>query len=570
MLTLEVKNIRGVRAASIPIGTGITFLAGRNRAGKSSLLTALGALLSAERAPMTGGVKFDAEHIVARGEKQAAAQLSLDEANRIVVRWKASGTSEIVTEGEPPTVSRLCSGLDLFSELDKGARLKLLAGALEAKPTLDQLKAECRLASDEALAKLKGQIKQGMWDDACATCDGEAKQSMGGWRQITNKTWTERVGEEWAPDGLTADPKLRTRERIEALRATITDLKAKRAGLSGGGVSAEDRAALVATAGELPTARARLEHFSAEMAKADQERQAAQLALSQVHEPGTPAPTCACPCCGETLDVSTPTALKRSGSGLTKEELAAQKKAYLDARQKESIATSGYQGFVRDVATIRAHVGRCEQAAAQLAALPAEDAPQGDDGARDRITAEIDAAMAEGKALTAWLDARDLHSKILMWVELRAACAPDGLRRTVLKKKLDGFNARLAQWAADLRGTVIKIDEDMVVRDGNDEPYRVLSGAEKWLSDALIMLAIAEIEAAPVVVIDEANMLDDQLRGPFITQVLAPASQDRMVVVACAAGFVEKVPDLGKHGLGCTFWIDQGEAQELGRQLAAE
>jgi Rad3-related DNA helicase len=85
----------------------------------------------------------------------------------------------------------------------------------------------------------------------------------------------------------------------------------------------------------------------------------------------------------------------------------------------------------------------------------------------------------------------------------------------------------------------------------------MLSGSEKWLTDALVMLAVAELEEAPVVVIDEANSLDERLRASFIANVLGNLANCR-VVVGCAIGFEERAPALDKWGLGTTWWVREG------------
>lgn len=558
-MVLEANNVRRLRHVRLPIEEGVTFLAGPNRAGKTSLLTALGALLSGERAPLTGVIKFDAERIVQRGEKEARATLVDPDANwGVAVVWrKASGTAELTTNGRPPTCSRLCAGLDLFSNLDRTARLKLLAGVLKAAPTVDHLRASCPLASDAALDKLRPQVEAGLWDDAHATADGEAKQAMGAWRQVAGQTWTNKGGKEWQPEGL-PEAGLRTLAHLEQLRAQAVRLKAL-AATARTGITAEERATLKALAAEEAQAKSRLVAFEAELASYDVKRQEAQLALGQTRKPGTAPPTCACPACGTVLDVSAPLSLKEAGRANDKAEQAALKKAWQEAQAAETRASSAYSGMRHNVDVAREYLDRCQTAAARLEEIGGvDDRPLDDGDTRDLTAARLEDVLVQVKALRAWLDASELHERVRMWVELRGQLAPDGLRRVLLTSKLAEFNRRLAAWAPDLDGLVIRIDEDMMVRDGGDEPYRILSGAEKWLSDVLVMLAIAEIEGAPVVVVDESNLLDERLRPALLAKVLARAAAQRRIVVACAIGFADKAPQLAKWRLGQTFWVEEG------------
>lgn len=573
---LEVKNVRRVGHARLPIEEGVTLIAGRNAAGKTSLLTALGALLAGERAPFPGGIKFNAEHIVQHGEKEAWATLTNDrrvspgeEAWESSVTWKKeAGTAELTTVGKPPSVSRLCAGLDLFSKLDTTARLKLLSTVLDATATIGQLQAACPLATPAALKKLQPQVDAGMWPGAHDTADAEAKQVMGAWRQVAGKTWTAKGGREWEPEHLPDD---RSVEHLEELRTLLQELRGKVDSAAAGarGITPDARAKLEALVQELPAAKERLAAFRAQLEDADEERQKAQLKLGSTPKPGDPVKTCACPECGVVLDVTFPENLKQAGKTDTKEEILAAKKAYDTAKQAESRAVSAYQGMQRNVEVASAFYGQCQDAAARLEGLgPGGDAPALDDVGGLQV--RFNTTLAQGKALSAWLDAKKLDAEVRMWVELRTQLAPEGLRRTALKGRLASFNARLAQWAQDLDGLVLRIDEDMVVRDGNDEPYPMLSGAEKWLSDALVMLAVAEIEQAPVVIIDEGNVLDEYLRPSLLAKVLRGQPPERRIVVACAIGYPEKAPQLAKWKMGKTWWVEEGGVVEDYQREAVE
>jgi energy-coupling factor transporter ATP-binding protein EcfA2 len=555
-MMLQVKNIRRVGSARLPLDDRITFLAGQNKAGKTSLLTALGALLAHERAPVTGKVRDDAEHLVQRGEKTGQAVLEADDW-AIHLTWRADGSSDIKTNGQPLTVGRLCAGLDTFSALDKAERLALLAKLLDANPGMSELQDACPLASEEALAKLDGQIANRLWDGAWSLADSEAKQEMGAWRQITGKVWNAKAGEEWMPDALPVVGHVDdAKQKLEELRAAVPVLGQKLRHASPLMITPQERARLEQLAQGQPVARERLQAFEQNLAELDECRAEAQVEAARVPEPGKAPKTCACPECGVVLDVTLPEKLRAAGKGLTAEERKAQDKAWKEAKAAETRAVSAYQGMLRNVESARAHLGECQNAAGRLEDLGASDGPPDAGPDREQLQAELDRTVAAGRALTQWIEAKRIHAAVAMWTELRKACAPEGLRRTALKQKLAAFNGRLAGWARDVDGLVVAIDEDMAVT-GNGEPYRMLSGSEKWLTDALVMLAVAELEEAPVVVIDEANSLDERLRASFIANVLGNLA-NRRVVVGCAIGFEERAPALDKWGLGTTWWVREG------------
>jgi hypothetical protein len=561
-MKLTVTNVVQIGHAEIEIGDGLTLVAGPNEGGKSSLLRCLGALLCSNRTPLGQGVAADAQMLVRKGEKRGTASLATEGGTRMI-EWKIGGTSEVAGGGNVPIVSDLAAGLVRWSELDLKTRYEVLAKAIGAAPTVQ----ECRDARpadigpeewDQAIDRIKNQIEAGLWDDAFGLADAETKMAMGAWKQITGRSWTSKQGPEFRPQGLSPDPNKCTVARLEELRAKVKALDAEQKKLAGAGMSEAERAELQKLASEVTVAQERVDAARAHLAKCDQHRQDAQMALANTPKPGSIPPTCECPKCGVLLDVSSQ-ALKVAGDPLTPEQVAQQKADYDFAQRTEREAAAAYTMALRGIGPAESYLTSCQQASEKLAA----GGDQGQDTeALQRVSAELDAAKVEGLALKQYLDAWDVHLNIVRWVAVRDLCKPEGIRRDVLRRKLAGLNERLAELAKPLPGFVVAINETMEVT-ARGIPYPVLSGAARWLVDTILQLTVAELEGAPVIVIDGADVLTMKPRTRLLTKLLG--GRKIAAVLGCAMDVDEfdMAPDLGAVGLGRTYWVQEGRAMEL-------
>lgn len=566
MMQLTVQNVLQIGHAELTLDDHLTFLVGPNEGGKTTLTRCLAALLTSSRTPVTGGVADDAKNLVRRGEKRGTAALTSTDGTR-VIEWKVGGTSEITGGGQLPTVSPLAAGLVRWSQLGADARCAQLAAALQAAPTVQDFRQAKPGAIDDGhwdriLLRIAKQVEAGLWDDAFGIADAEAKQGMGAWKQITGKSWTEKQGSEHAPDGLSRDPAKRTVERLEELRATVKRLNEEQRQVAAGGMSAGDLAELEKLAAELGVAKERLATHRADFERADEIRQKAQLVLSQLPEPSAQRPTCDCPACGATLDITNPRALVvAAAEEFTAEQIAGQRATREAALHEERMAALCYNSHRDVLRGSERYVERCQDAATKLA--EAKGAPAQDAAELTRISAELDAARAEGTALKEWLEAGTKHIEIVAWIALRTLCKPEGLRREVMKRRLDELNGQLAKISSALPDFVVAIDADMDVT-ARGYRFEFLSGAAQWLADVVMQVAVAQLEGAKVVVIDGADILTKTPLTRLLLRQLSADTDTRFVVSAAMdRSDFDMAPDLAGIGRGATYWIQDGHVAAL-------
>lgn len=89
------------------------------------------------------------------------------------------------------------------------------------------------------------------------------------------------------------------------------------------------------------------------------------------------------------------------------------------------------------------------------------------------------------------------------------ALSPDGIRKTIIGKKLNVINKRLMEIGGDL-GTV-SLDSEMTVYF-NQRPYWLCAGSEKWRAELFLAIHAAEIDGSKVIVMDEAEKLSKKNR----------------------------------------------------------
>jgi energy-coupling factor transporter ATP-binding protein EcfA2 len=585
-MRLEIEGFRGFEhAVVLEIHPALTFLVGDNGAGKTTLLMALGAAAAMETTPLTGKIGADATLLVHRRPmfdaagvlagfktaKKATVSLSDGDDFRRTIEW--AGKTINVTGEKTMTLSLLALALRPFSTMPLPERYELLADALEAVPTVEELKAACPDASEQQLASITKLAEAGSWDDAFLVAAGAVTEAQGQWKAAVGKLYANAysvgAANKYEPEGLTKNPAWRTREHLEELRGKVA---AKREALKtmGRPVQESQLAPLRADAANLDKAKAALYRANKAMDAADTTKAAAVLAKSRAVVPGTPEPTCSCPSCGTVL-VIVGTEVRLAEDAVDPEEQERIKLVYDKVVATNLRADTAYTEARALQDTAQAEVNRAEAAVRQLAQLTAAT-PEGTGGGDPVGTqAEIDLLVAEGTALGSWLNATEQHALAQSWTVIRDQLKPEGLRAAALRRKLAGFNERLAVIAKQMPGFLVRVEEDMSITTNYGE-FITNCGGEAYMADVAIQITLAEINDDPLVLIDEVNKLTERHRDLLFEHVLVPVSQRRQIVVACAIDDPALVEEFGYNlppDVGATFWVEKGTVRPLGEVLQA-
>ena len=155
----------------------------------------------------------------------------------------------------------------------------------------------------------------------------------------------------------------------------------------------------------------------------------------------------------------------------------------------------------------------------------------------------LEAAGAAERRAQQIADAARHHADVQQWLAIADALSPDGIQAAMLADALDPINARLAENAALAQWPAPKITADMaIVVDGR--AIALLSESERWRTDALLTISLAQLSGLRFAVLDRFDCLDMTGREDLLFWLsdLAEAQQIDTVIVL---GTLKAAPPAG-------------------------
>lgn len=572
-MQIRVRNFKGIAKADIKVGPGeIALVAGNNRAGKSSLAQAIGAVLAAEPG-LLRFKKAEAGKLVHLGAAKGYAAIRYDAAGgddpaEAIANWPSL---DFETRGSPPPCSRYSAGLISVIDLPARERASELAKWLKTNPTKAELteaatEAGASEATIEALIK---RIGGDGWDVAHKHHQARGQEMKGQWREATGgNQYGSKKGAEWRPDHWS--DALEAAKSPGALETAVA--KAEAAVDEAVGAEAVGEAEikrLKAVAGEIEARKA--EATAAADILAERERALAAAEAEYAEMPWAVKVPQPCPHCGEPLCIREEPGKKwidKAPSGNADEIAEMQKK-----RSEASSAIEGKRREIREAVSAKdaadKAVAEAEAAAETIKGL-ADHAGKQADKAAERIDAReaLEAAMQDLAAYRQHRRAQELHESIAANQKLIDVLAPEGLRQTVLNRAVGKFNRDVLGALCETAGwPEIRVDGDLEVLM-HERPPILCSGSERWQARTILQLAFARLEKAPLVVLDEADILDPKQRNELFALL---AREARATILCMTTGSPKSTPNLASKdvGLGRTYWIERAEAGEIEAEAAA-
>lgn len=552
-MKITIRNFRRVERADIE-GGRIVLVGGNNDNGKSSVLLGTAIAVTGWALP-PGRLKKDAGRMVRRGFDSGSVAVSVgDGAVRV-----GYPEAQAVFDGEI-RISTIAAGLHKPSAMKADEMATLLGRFIGAAPTLDDMLNACR---DAGLgADLAGKVWGAIEAEGWAKTEAKAKETgiklKGGWEQRTGqKRWGAKIGADWKPAGWSDDlvgteiseaSIIELRQRLQyarenaAVDAHVIDRLQQDAAKHG---EAEDTLA----------AALKDEIAAAARVKAAQE---ALAALPRPQESGSDMP---CPHCGAFVT------LKRVSDGVSKLMKADDVPQSADAIQKQRKAIAAAEGDLANAqqqhgsakaAVLNAQVAvtRAKTAAADLAAAQAKGGGE-DVGA---LAAELADREAKFVAIEAFREAAKTHKRILQNGILQEMLAPEGLRKTVMTRELDRFNAEsLAPLCAAAGWPPVRIAPDMAIVWGDME-WVDLGDSARWIVDAIIQIAVARADGSALVIMDAADICDAKNRNKLFGLLMKQPFES---LVGMTFNKASLMPDLPAAKAGSRFWIENGIASEV-------
>ena len=234
---LSVRDVRGIAEADIELGDRITWIAGDNAQGKSSLADSLRALLSRERTPLTGVVKFDGPAMTRLDAKVGSANL-INGAWQASARWTAKSADAIKTGGPDEDgiwASPVAAGQVSFMAMKAAERGTMFWELFKVNPTDDQIKGRLKKAGiaepyDDILEEIRSQD----WELAAKVYGDRARDKKGEWAGITGRPWGAELANGWtAQVPMRGDGQSRANltEAVDKAKIALTQAQQNRAGL---------------------------------------------------------------------------------------------------------------------------------------------------------------------------------------------------------------------------------------------------------------------------------------------------------------------------------------------------
>lgn len=600
---ISAQNYLGIRAADIALDRPVQLFAGRNGAGKSSLMEGI-------RHALTG------ETVRVSLKKEYASLLTED---------AESGFVEVVSDGGAyavalPSGKGAASGetalpylLDAqrFASLSPDERRAFLFGLIGLSSSGDAVKK--RLADkgfDEVRVALVMPLLRAGFEAACKEAQNRARDAKAAWKTVTGgETWGKDKAAGWRPaalpegaakaPGLLENARTKLTEADGALATAQQALGAARSAAQAREEQEQQRVQLEERAGRIERIRVKLAKDEAELADWQAKVADAKAAAGGVRKVRAVLEDAVLRGLAEVAaeflgiaEASTGIVVSDSGEILEWDQaLLNRAKAHVaeyraqsataPAEDAQAAAKLAEYEKARDLMQSAVANGRRDLAAAEAAeaalqaldAAAAGDAPNFDELREDvqqktEVRDAWRADVAKYQALTEHAarqekvvaEAARHHADVLAWLEIADALSPDGIPGEMLAEALGPMNARLGASAVAAGWSIPQITAGMdITADGR--PYALLSESEKWRTDAMIAEAVSYLSGLRLLVLDRFDVLDLAGRADALEWLDALAEADE-IDTALVFGTLKALPG-GLPDSMQAHWIDGGVVGQM-------
>jgi len=566
-----VKNFGGVARAAFHSDGGITFVAGKNGAGKTSILTAVGLTLARKPCAVTDVMGLDKHKLaflkrdygqhVKEGEEGAEVEVSVADGKGAHLSWPSG---EVSATGDAPYSNIIAAGLAKFGEVSASARKSILIDVLKADPTFEEVSTELKddRWPETHIKKLWEAVEKHGWDGAHDEARTRVTEAKGAWQHITGEQrWGPRKAKDWVPpewhesllnmdaEQLKRDAAAAVQER-DKFQREVALLERKVA----------DDQEFIDKIGERESTLTKQETRKVSLVSEIEEL---ETDLAKLPNPEGDSGA-KCPSCKTNLKAVT------EGGFLRFEvyEPPADKGEYdrqLKTRNKVKKDLAGLRSQLSGLATTSIAIERAIKTGKEAAETIEADREKLEK-AKQHIGSLLESSVVltgRARAVDMHKMARDKNREIMVGEKTIDVLKPDGLRRRVLMGRMAEFNKTLAKLSATAKWGAVKVDGNFVLRlEGRH--YAVLSGAEKMAADITTQIAVALHTKASMIVIDNTDTFMAAGRNQLFT-LLSTCNVPSLV--GMAGNKPGNTPDLQKMNMGHTYWVEKGVMQPLDQVL---
>lgn len=545
-MKVEIRDYRGVERADIDL-SHIALVAGQNEQGKSCVAEALRAALTGNPIPIAGVLKKDAKLLVRDGADHGSALVTILPDCGVQVNWPDCA---VTVDGDSIQCSDYASGLSHVMDLNLKDRSKVLADYMKSIPTKHDLELAAADAgySKDAVAKIWESIDSGGWDATYTKTRDYTVNLKGQWQGITGEKYGALKGENFCAEGnrdLLADALLEAEDAILDTAGALAVSEAEIAALKR--TAANEIEDVRTLNDDLKKARDRFKDLQAERDSMPDDPAKAE---------DKPKPL-GCPDCGAALSL-----------------LAGRLVSYVDVKPEKPLPSKVIMrrdyldetlaDATRILTSMDDHIRSVarsvkEKTIAQARLDEIAKAPKLDDATVELAKNAASDARSALNDFDNKVKAHKIHGNLIKNDLLIKVLAPEGLRKRVLATKLDEFNESLNILCTAAGWAVVRIDESLDCHYGK-RPLWAASMSGQWRARAVIQVAMAQMDGSAAVILDEADMLDTKGRNGLFAMLGGTGVR---ALVCMTFGGRERVPNLKQAGLGVSYWIENGVAEEL-------
>ena len=572
----SILQFRGIDKAEFNL-SGIILMAGPNGSGKTSICLAVAAALSGNPIPFlrigsNGKVaaaitKGEAGRMVRSGYDTGGVRIK-DGENEIAVIWPQV---EVKSKGKPPVISIYAAGLMSILDLPQKEQIRALADLIKAIPTeaeITEAFKDLGMPEDRIPGTVE-RIRLNGWDSVHDAAKEYGAKLKGQWESFTKESYGSDKGAKWLPvaweDGLenVADVTLTNaladaRQTLETRLQSVAVADSVIAELESVVATIEQRQSRVSEAARL------VETHFADEAKLAEALKGAVAALPPVEGGGPITEPLACPHCKKPVNIVQGQLVKvvknAKKAEPTAEEVAALealRDAVGDARSALTAHNTAKPLLTDALTTAQFALRTALEADTRLKGIKA--APPADTRPVDSFRDEIRVIEARIEARRQKEGADRCHAQVQINQRYIDLLASTGLRKRKLLRALDDFNAKMAELCTNAGYKLVSVDEEMTIRYAGRN-YYLLSASEQYRVRAILQIAAAFSEGAPVVILDGADILDSAGRNGLFALL---GKLDIIALVGMMMNKPEQAPNLQKFDLGMTYWVEGGTIKEL-------
>lgn len=570
-MEIHISNFLGIVDVVVPLDDAPVAVMGPNASGKSSLATAIGAILARNSNPLALGAK--ARPYVHDAAETGSVVLRQDGVE--FRRWLLADKGIRVFPDGPGDQLKHVLGLVNFIALPPKARADAWEACFLPEPQelvrMVGKELEEQLATTAAVDEVTAMLRIKKWNECASIFGYKATEAKREWEKTTGEHYGVRKADRWNPSGWRSDLDTMTpveaKSILEQKRESLRLVSIQQA-VSEGQSEAARQAALeipglqnevLRLADKHDVAKAQHDAIARESTALRERGIAARDTLS-LHDRRQPIRenSVPCPSCGDHLVIGPDNSLTRAKD---EESFNAQLQAWQTGRARLEDVLVNLRAEAIDLKDKRLAPVRkaAEKAHGELAEvrsrLQMARAQAEKDGATvitseaERAALEAEQAVDDAKSAVDLVNrkvaAQNAHMTATNYARVAYALGPKGIRSRSMETSMQALDGALQDMEEITTWPHVEVEAATyaVAIGGRGGP--VCAQSEQWRATFLLQCAIAVVLGENWIIADGADILDDTCRGQFIALVDWLAERD-VYTIACATGSLGTLPPTWK------------------------